>query len=192
ADRSHGTLIRASAAEFAGQLLARRSDAAHTAEPAVVNALIGAANDPEPTVRALAVQALGQIPDDRTTAVIAAHLPDPSRIARARAAEALLDRGIVTLDGPAGAALTRAQDDWAESLRTFNDSARDQSRLGWLELSRGRTDAARAALETAVLVDPADPQPHVYLGVAAARAGRFDEAVKQFAAARALKRDYPN
>ena len=157
-----------------------------------MNALIGAANDAEPMVRALAVQSLGQIAGDVTTAVIAAHLPDPSRIVRARAAEALLDRGIARLDGPAGAALARAQDDWAASLRTFNDSARDQSRLGWLELSRGRTEAARAALEAAIRIDPADPQPHVYLGVAAARAAQFDEAVKQFTAARALRRDYPN
>jgi tetratricopeptide (TPR) repeat protein len=158
----------------------------------VINALIGAANDGEPMVRALAVQSLGEIPGDRTTAVIASHLPDAARIVRARAAEALLDRGIVQLEGAPGAALTRAQDDWAASLRTFNDSARDQSRLGWLELSRGRADAARAALETAIRVDPADPQPHVYLGVAAARAGRFDDALKQFTAARSLKRDYPN
>lgn len=186
-DRSHGSLIRASAAEFAGQLLAKSTPAANT-----VNALIGAANDPEPMVRATAVQSLGQIVEDRTTAVIAAHLTDASRVVRARAAAALLDRGIVRLDGSVGAALARAQDEWADSLRTFNDAARDQSTLGWLELSRGRTEAAIAALDTAVLDDPADPQPHVYLGVAAARAGRYEEAVKQFTAARALKRDYPN
>jgi len=187
ADRSHGPLIRASAAEFSGQLLSN-------AKPSggVVNALIGAANDPEAVVRATAVQALARVVDDRTTAVIAAHLTDPSRVVRVRAAEALLDRGIARLDGAVGAALIRAQDEWAESLRTFNDIAHDQSTLGWLELSRGRGDAAVDALRTAILVDPNDPQPHVYLGVAAARSGQFDEAVKQFIAAKALKRDYPN
>ena len=157
-----------------------------------MNALIGAANDPEAMVRATAVQSLGQIVDDRTDGGDRRSLDRCVARGAVRAASALLDRGIARLDGSVGAALTRAQDEWADSLRTFNDAARDQSTLGWLELSRGRTDAAIAALDTAVLDDPADPQPHMYLGVAAARAGRYDEAVKQFTAARALKRDYPN
>ena len=187
ADRTHGPLIRASAAEFTGQLLAKTKPSNE-----IVNALIGAANDPEAMVRATAVRSLGQVVDDRTTSVIAARLSDASRVARVRAAEALLNRGVARLDGGVGAALARAQDEWAESLRTFNDVARDQTTLGWLELSRGRTDAAIDALRTATLVNPADAQPHVYLGVAAARAGQFDEAVKQFTAARQLKADYPN
>jgi Flp pilus assembly protein TadD len=157
-----------------------------------VNALIGAANDPEAVVRATAVRSLGAIVDDRTTAVIAAHLVDSSRIVRVRAAEALLARGIARLDGAVGAALARAQDEWAESLRTFQDVARDQAALGWLELSRGRTSEAADALNAAVALDASDAQPHVYLGVLAARAGRFDEAVKQFTAARSLQPDYPN
>ncbi len=189
ADRSRGFVIRASAAEFAGQLLGR---ADQTPRPETVNALIGAANDPEAAVRATAVRSLALIVDDRTTAVIAAHLVDASRIVRVRAAEALLGRGIGRLDGAVGAALARAQDEWAESLRTFQDDARDQASLGWLELSRGRTAEAADALNAAVTLDPSAARPHVYLGVIAARAGRFDEAVKQFTAARALQPGYPN
>jgi len=194
-DRSHGAVIRASAAEFAGNLIATGAGwAGGTAPvaPAVVNALIGAANDPEATVRATAIRSLGAVVDDRTTAVIAAHLTDSTRVVRTRAAEALLDRGIARLDGAVGAALTRAQDEWAESLRTFNDVARDQSRLGWLELSRGHAPEAVDALNAAIAIDPSDARPHVYLGVMAARAGRFDDAVKQFTTARSLQPDYPN
>ncbi|HZP48173.1 MAG TPA: multiheme c-type cytochrome [Vicinamibacterales bacterium] len=196
-DRSNGATIRASAAEFAGQLIAKRASAAPgtaapAAAPAVVNALIGAANDPEPLVRATAVRSLGAVVDDRTTAVIAARLTDAARVVRVRAAAALLDRGIARLDGAVGAALARAQDEWSESLRTFNDEARDQTTLGWLELSRGREAPAVEALNAAIALDKSAAQPHVYLGVAAARAGRFDEAYKQFTSARALDPKYPN
>jgi len=190
ADRSHGSLIRASGAEFAGQLLAKaRRD---TISTEVINALIAAASDPEPVVRATAVQSLGLVVDDRTSAVIASHLSDPARVVRVRAAEALLDRRIVQLDGAVGAALARAQDEWAESLRTFNDVARDQSALGWLEMSRGRQPAAVDALNTSIAIDPTRAQPHVYLGVIAARAARYDEALKQFTTARSLQPTYPN
>src|SRR6185295_13995006 len=87
ADRSRGTLIRASAAEFAGQLLAK----SHTAAPATVNSLIGAAADREPAVQITALRALGYLSpgsDSRVTAVIAAHLADAARLVRVSAAEA--------------------------------------------------------------------------------------------------------
>jgi predicted CXXCH cytochrome family protein len=202
ADRSHGSLIRASAAEFSGQLIAKSvkargqngSPAAAAAPPSadIVNPLIGAASDPEPSVRATAVQSLSAVVDDRTTAVIAARLADPARVVRVRAAEALLDRGIIRLDGAVGAALARAQDEWAESLRTFNDDGRDQAVLGWLEMSRGRTPAAIDALNAAIALEPSAARPHVYLGVIAARAARYDEALKQFTTARSLQPTYPN
>jgi tetratricopeptide (TPR) repeat protein len=197
ADRSHGSLIRASAAEFSGQLIAKargdKQSPANTPSAAdVVNPLIGAASDPEPSVRAMAVQSLSAVVDDRTTAVIAARLADPARVVRVRAAEALLDRGIIRLDGAVGAALGRAQDEWAESLRTFNDDGRDQAVLGYLEMSRGRTPAAVDALNAAIALDPAAARPHVYLGVIAARAGKYDDALKQFTTARALQPGYPN
>ena len=83
-------------------------------------------------------------------------------------------------------------DEWAESLRTFNDDGRDQAVLGYLEMSRGRTPAAVDALNAAIALDPAAARPHVYLGVIAARAGKYDDALKQFTTARALQPGYPN
>jgi hypothetical protein len=196
-DRSHGALIRASAAEFAGQLIGKISSSGSagttpTFDTAVVNALIGAAADPEPMVRITAVRALGLVREPRILAVMTAHLIDSSRVVRVSAAESLMNLGVTKLDGEAGAALERAQDEWAQSLRTFNDAAGDQAMLGWLSAARGRTDEATTALEAAVRLDPNNAQPHVYLGVLAARAGRFDEAVKQFKAAKALDSSYPN
>src|SRR5262249_34124549 len=108
-DRSHGAPIRASAAEFIGQLLAK----ARTAGSATVNSLIAAADDPEPIVRITAVRSLAVVPadDTRVSSVLAAHLTDSSRVVRAAAAEGLLDRGIARLDGPVGEALAHAQDE---------------------------------------------------------------------------------
>src|SRR5207249_2163618 len=140
-DRSHGAPIRASAAEFVGQLLPRGpASPALPALPAIVNALIGAAADPEPIVRIAAVRALAHVDDPRVAPVLAAHLADAARLVRTGAAEGLLNRGVASLEGTQGQALARAQDEWAESLRTFNDVASDHATLGWLEAARGRPE----------------------------------------------------
>jgi len=221
-DRSHGSLIRASAAEFAGQLIAKllvnrpdqlsstgagapppaRADADTSlglrmpslgmAAGAITNSLIGAASDSEPIVRVTAVRALGLLNEPRLIPVLAARLNDPARVVRVSAAQSLMNMGIVQLDGAAGVVLARAQDEWADSLRSFNDEAADHATLGWLEASRGRTANAERELRTAVRLDPANAQATVYLGVLAARAGRFDEALQRFRAAKAISPAYPN
>ena len=190
-DRSHGTLIRASAAEFAGQLIAK----SHDSESSIVNALIGAAADREAAVRITAVRALGFVPiaeDPRIASVVAAHLTDGSRLVRVSAAEALMALGITRLEGARGEALARAQDEWAESLRTFNDVAADHTALGWLEAARGRGEEAAKELRVAIALDPRDARPHVYLGVLAARAGRYEEALQHFKAAKNIDPAYQN
>ena len=103
-----------------------------------------------------------------------------------------MNLGVATLEGAAGQALAQAQDEWAERLRTFNDDAGDLTTLGWLEAARGRTDAASQALNTATRLDPSGARPHVYLGVLAARAGRYGEALQHFKTAKSLAPAYPN
>jgi Flp pilus assembly protein TadD len=78
------------------------------------------------------------------------------------------------------------------SLATFNDVADDHTTLGRLEAARGRTDQAARELATAARLDPTDAKPHVYLGVLAARANRFDEALQQFKIAKTLAPSYQN
>jgi tetratricopeptide (TPR) repeat protein len=158
----------------------------------VLNALIGAAADPEPIVRITAVRALGLISDSRVPPALAAHLIDEARLVRVGAAEALVSRGVTQLAGLPGEALARALDEWADSLRTFNDVAADHTTLGWLEAQRGRREQAEKELQTALALEPADARAHVYLGVLAARDGRFDEAVQHFKAAKAISPTYQN
>jgi hypothetical protein len=195
-DRSHGTLIRASAAEFTGQLLEKTGEAGGTtndvAPVGVVNALIGAAADPEAQVRAMAVRALGVVHDPRAVPVIGARLNDDARVVRILAAQTLFQLGITQLEGTPGAALARAQDEWESSLSAFNDIASDQVTLGWLQAARGRPDEGVRTLSTAILMDPSDARPHVYLGILHARSGRFTEALQQFKTAKTLAPAYRN
>jgi tetratricopeptide (TPR) repeat protein len=160
--------------------------------PAVLNTLIGAAADPEPAVRVTAMRALALTGDRRAAPVLAAHLGDEARLARVAAAEGLMALGVTHLEGAQGAALNRAQDEWALSLRTFNDVAADQVTVGWLDLVRGNTDLGVSELRAAIALDPADAKPHVYLGITAARAGRYDEALQYFNTAKKLAPAYQN
>jgi tetratricopeptide repeat protein/HEAT repeat protein/doubled CXXCH motif protein/cytochrome c554/c'-like protein len=203
-DRSHGALVRASAAEFAGQLIVKEltvhrsspsvqpSDGARGVGAAITNALIGAASDSEPMVRATAVRSLGLMSDVKLVPILVAHLVDSARVVRVRAAEALLNLSIETLDGPAGDALRAAQDEWIDGLRSFEDAAYNHVTLARLLAARGQTADAARELTTAARLDPSDARPFVSLGVMSARAGRYEEAARHFRKAKSLSPGYPN
>ncbi len=228
-DRTHGMLVRASAAEFIGRvyLLATgarqemqadarsqtslegsrpvaRADARRTGPTAapgalqpeittgVVNALIGAASDPEPTVRATALKSLGVIADRRALMAIISRLSDEVRLVRVSAARALLELGIAELPEPAATLLHSAQDEWISGLDAFPDVPANHAIRGWIESARGRqTDAARA-LDTALELDPTSARAHVYRGIVSARAGQLSEAIKHWQRAKSLDPAYPN
>lgn len=161
--------------------------------PAIVNALIGAADDPEPIVRASALKALGTVGDrQRVLPPVLARLGDQSRVVRARAAEVLVAFGVVQLPGPAGAALRKAQDDYILSLETFPDVASNHAARGWLEAERGNPREAIAALDQATIVEPNYAFPWVVKGVMSARQGRFADAVEMWKKAKAIEPGYPN
>ena len=161
--------------------------------PAIVNALIGAAADPEPTVRAAAVSSLGAIGDrDRSLAPILARLVDQTRVVRAKAAEVLVAFGIFELPGRAGEALKNAQAEYILSLDMFPDSASNHAAKGWLEAERGNAIVARDALNKATLVDPEYAFAWVVKGVLSAREGKFADAVEMWKKARSIEPSYPN
>jgi tetratricopeptide (TPR) repeat protein/mono/diheme cytochrome c family protein len=64
--------------------------------------------------------------------------------------------------------------------------------LGALMLSRFNPGGAEAALETAVCLDPKQPEGHNWLGLALGSLGRTHEAVEQYRMALALQSDYAN
>ena len=217
-DRSRGMLARCSAAEYIGRLLGAAATTRGQSQtgfegdgsgkrattnggtgprngmaaPRILNALIAAASDPEPTVRAMAVKSLAAARDPKVLPVLTARLVDEVRIVRVHAAEALLHLGVVTLQGSAGVALARAQDEYGESLRSFPDRATSHTDRGWLELSRGRREAAERAFDAAVRVDPGDLRPRVFRGVAAARAGEYERALQEWRFVKNANPAYPN
>ena len=161
--------------------------------PAIVNSLIGAAADPEPTVRAAAVSSLGAIGDrQRSLAPILARLVDQTRVVRAKAAEVLVTFGIFELPGQAGEALKHAQAEYILSLDMFPDSASNHAAKGWLEAERGNAIVARDALNKATLVDPDYAFAWVVKGVLSAREGKFADAVEMWKKARSIEPSYPN
>ncbi len=221
-DRSRGMLVRASAAEYLGQVyLATSNGAGQLARPGpsqtsvegtklerpaasspsvlppeatvrIVNALIGAVNDPEPTVRAVAVRSLGAIRDRRAIMSIVSRLRDEVRTVRISAAEALLWMGVSTLPGTAGDVLTKAQDEYGESLAVFPDIASNHATRGWLESERGRQSEAARALDVALDLEPKYARAHVYRGIVYARTGQFSEAIRHWQTAKSLDPNYPN
>jgi predicted CXXCH cytochrome family protein len=161
--------------------------------PAIVNALIGAADDPEPIVRAAALKALGTIGDrERALGPVLARLVDRTRVVRARAAEVLVSFGIVELPAPAGEVLKKAQDEYVLSLDMFPDVASNHASKGWLEAERGNVMVARDALNKATDVEPNYAFPWVVKGVLLAREGKFAEAVEMWKKARSIEPSYPN
>lgn len=215
-DRTQGAVIRASALEFIGRLAgastvesepvqtqtstARASRGAGPraaggpVDPRVLGAMLGAASDPEPMVRAAAVRALGLLDarDERILAVLMARVIDEARVVRARAAESLLLLDVVSVPGRAGELLAQAQGDLAESLRSFPDSAPQQAALAWLHAQRGEAEEAEQLVRAALALDPTLARPHVIRGVIAARDGRFGDALASWKAARDLEPATPN
>ncbi|HTA52117.1 MAG TPA: tetratricopeptide repeat protein [Candidatus Acidoferrum sp.] len=64
--------------------------------------------------------------------------------------------------------------------------------LGALRLSLANPAGAEASLETAVSIDPSQPEGHNWLGLALGALGRSQEAISQFRTALVLKPDYAN
>ena len=219
-DRTQGFIIRASAADYIGRLVAEsrsgqkqranaqsqtsflglpsianpaRKPVVAEVTPAIVNVLVGAANDPEPVVRAAAVVALGAIGDrQRSLAPLLARLVDRTRVVRAKAAEVLVSFGIVALPGAAGEALAKAQDDYIESIDAFPDIASNHAAKGWLEAERGNLVSAHDALNKAIVLEPNYAFAWVVKGVLSAREGKFAEAVEMWKKARSIEPSYPN
>ena len=221
-DRSQNFIVRASAADYIGRLVSEsRAGSANRASaptqtsfdgrstnrsstvvrravatdvtPAIVNSLIGAAADPEPTVRAAAVSSLGAIGDrQRSLAPILARVVDQTRVVRAKAAEVLVTFGIFELPGQAGEALKNAQSEYILSLDMFPDSASNHAAKGWLEAERGNVIVARDALNKATQVEPNYAFAWVVKGVLSAREGKFADAVEMWKKARSIEPSYPN
>lgn len=151
-DRKRGVLVRASAAEFLGRLV-RRAD---RKSARALDALAVATADNEPVIRAVATRALAQSGDPRVTPLLTARLNDRARVVRAFAAAGLLDLGVTRLAAPMEPAFAAAQEEYAQSLLAFADTAANQLELGILRARQGRYPEAIREWEQGRRLDPSD------------------------------------
>lgn len=151
-DRGRGVLLRASAAEFIGRLAPRTGKV----PVAVLDALAQATTDGEAIVRAVATRSLAQSGDRRVAPILAARLHDRARIVRAFAAAGLLELGVASLPAPVQGAFTAAQEEYAQSLLAFPDTAVNQLALGILRARQGRYSDAIREWEQGKRLDPTD------------------------------------
>jgi predicted CXXCH cytochrome family protein len=152
ADRSRGMVLRGSAAEFIGRLAAASGQVPASA----LDALTRATTDEEPLVRAEATRALAQCGGTRAAATLAARLHDSARVVRMFAAAGLLELGFISLPAPAQGAFSAAQEEYAQSLLEFPDTAANQLALGILRARQGRYADAIREWEQGQRLDPSE------------------------------------
>lgn len=148
AEQAEGPLARANAA---GHLSRFANDAA------VAAALVGAAHDPEPLVRSVAVLGLGPLVPDRVAAVgtLATALGDSSTIVRVSALASLANLGVRSLPGEDGEKMAQARAVFDARAALNDDDSGQQVAAGTLYLLFGDAPHAETALNAALRLDPA-------------------------------------
>jgi Flp pilus assembly protein TadD len=118
-----------------------------------VRAVVAAAADPDPLVRATAVGALDRVaPAARSAA--ASHLDDPVRAVRVAAARVLATPPRTPVEAKDDVAFRRAQDERRAALRLESDQPSSHLNLAVLAEGEGRTDVAEREYRTALALDP--------------------------------------
>jgi tetratricopeptide (TPR) repeat protein len=138
-------------------------------EPALAAAARTALNDPEPMVRAAAVQALAEIAAQRAS--LAPQLKDSSRLVRLEAAWALSDQ--LTAD-------SAERKELDASLAAAADQPAGQLRIAQDYFNRGQLGEAEASLRKAASWDPESGAIFAALGTILNAAGRDEEAAAAF------------
>ncbi len=176
ADAAEGPLNRANSTGH----LARYIGDAETQEVAV-GAILRAAEDEHPLVRAVAALKLGEVrradaPGIRE--VLIRQITDETRSVRMNAAISLLNLGVRRLDGEAGEAFEQAKRRHAVRGAFFADDAPQQLNLGRLHVLDGNTVAAARAFEQSYRLDPSQPGIHFFMAVTRLSQSRVEDALR--------------
>jgi tetratricopeptide (TPR) repeat protein len=153
--------------------------------------MLVAAKSPSPLVRAAAVEALAELPNQAAVEALVAAAADDSRLVRVRAAAALAGQpaDALRLTPEQARAVKAATDEQFASLSVNPDLWTSQYNLGNDYLSRGDLPHAAAAFEAASRLDPSSAPPLVNAALAYSRLGRDDKAESALAAALKLDPD---
>ncbi len=176
ADDAEGPLNRANSTGH----LARYIGDAETHEIAV-GAILRAADDEHPLVRAVAALKLGEVrradaPGIRE--VLVDKVTDERRSVRMNAAISLLNLGVRRLEGEPGSAFEQAKRRHAVRGAFFADDASQQLNLGRLHVLDGNTVAAARAFEQSYRLDPSQPGIHFFMAVTRLSQSRVEEALE--------------
>ena len=147
-------------------------------DPRRLPALVAAAKDDSPLVRAAAVEALGMAGGEGVAAALAAACGDDYRLVRVRAAAALAGYPPAALADANPLAIQIATDEYLASLCARPDHWSSHFNLGNYYLAIGNPAAAARAFETAVELEPDMLMPYVNASIAYARLNRKDDAEK--------------
>ena len=110
--------------------------------------------DPDPLVRASALDAGRSAEQPEILLLIAGMLDDPSRTVRIAAAKAMLGAPIAHLPGAMSVRLQQAQGEWQAALSSRLDFPETHLQLGGMALSTRRFPAAAQAFAEVTRLDP--------------------------------------
>ena len=168
ADAAGGPLIRANAAGYLGGF---------PNDPAAYQALLDSFTDPEPLVRATAVQAVRPSAAQREALAnkLVGLLNDPIRTVRMSAAIAMVAMGVRPFPGEDGERYERAKNLYRERAELDSDDAQQELAAGKFFFLSGDMGSAVNAFRATLKLDPAIPAQY-YLGRSLAEEGEYQSA----------------
>ena len=144
----------------------------------VLAALLIAAKDSSPLVRAAAVQALGLIPTTESLQALIEATGDEYRLVRVRAAAGIAAFPRMTAPAAYQAQLKKANQEYLASITARPDQWTSHYNMGNYQLGRGETRKAVASYQEALKLEPQAIMAMVNSSIAYAQMGENDKAEK--------------
>ncbi len=145
-----------------------------TSEPKTCQALLKAASDPSPLVRAAAVESLAMIPSQQSLQAIVGATTDELRLVRIRAAAALSAYPDLKVGGEYGESIKKADAEHVTSLLARPDQWSSHYNLGNYYLNRGKLKEAISCYDRALRIEPRAVMVLVNGSIAYSRLGDLD------------------
>ena len=137
----------------------------------VLAALLIAAKDPSPLLRAAAVQALGLIPTTESLQALVEATADDYRLVRVRAAAGIAAFPPMTVPDAYRAQIKKANEEYLDFIMARPDQWPSHYNMGNYRLGRGETKRAVASYQAALMLEPRAILAMVNLSIAYARMG---------------------
>ena len=142
----------------------------------VIPALVIAAKDPSPLVRAAALQALGSIPTTESLQALVEATGDDYRLVRVRAAAGIAAFPRMTVPAAYQEQLQKANDEYLASITARPDQWTSHYNMGNYQLARGEVQKAIASYQAALKLEPQAVMPMVNSSIAYAQMGESGKA----------------